>query len=647
MQTNFLTKSKFTLALDCPTKLYYASKPGYKSTLDDNEFLEALAKGGIQVGELAKMYYPGGIDIETLDKKEALQQTEALLEKEEVIIYEAAMLFEYSFVRVDILVKKGDIIQLIEVKSRSWEPKERFFTQKGGIYAAWQKYLFDVAFQYWVAQSSHPEYEFEPNLMLIDKSSRSATDGLHQKFRIVEENGRTRIKVKENLSLQELDKKLLRTIPVNYEVHQIINGHGREAKSEAEAKGFEIWVETLSESLQKNEKYPPIIGEKCKNCEFRIDLDPLKDEVKSGFVECWSEVLGRPDEDFRKPHVFDIWNEPGIQKKYLDKGLYFLEDLSPDEWPSDPFSVYDGIALNNDARKTIQILKSTGQHDQNEVIMPGLYEEMDKWKWPLHFIDFEAVLSAIPFHKGMSPYEFIPFQFSCHTLYEDGSLQHRADWIEERPGAFPNFEFIRQLKSCLEVDEGTVFRYHNFENTVLNKVAEQLSRSQVPDAAELIEWINTLVTGGNREMVDQFKLIKDYYYSPHMGGSISIKKVLPAVLTESKRLKEIYSLPYSGLYIKDKVFYQLQPENGKAITPYQLLDPIGHGVPDEEKVEQLLQSPDKVIAEGGAAMMAWSRIQFDDVAEQARMAILRSLYEYCELDTLAMVMIQQHWGSMK
>ena len=47
---------------------------------------------------------------------------------------------------------------------------------------------------------------------------------------------------------------------------------------------------------------------------------------------------------------------------------------------------------------------------------------MQKWEFPLHFIDFETCMIAIPFHKNRTPYEQIAFQFSCHTLYEDGKM---------------------------------------------------------------------------------------------------------------------------------------------------------------------------------------------------------------------------------
>jgi len=54
----YLTKSKFKLALECPTKLFYCDKKEYLNRKLDDEFLENLAKGGFQVGKLAKLYFP-------------------------------------------------------------------------------------------------------------------------------------------------------------------------------------------------------------------------------------------------------------------------------------------------------------------------------------------------------------------------------------------------------------------------------------------------------------------------------------------------------------------------------------------------------------------------------------------------------------
>ena len=50
---HLLTKTRFKIGLECPTKLYYLSE-GYPSSKDKNEFLQVHADGGHQVGEYAK-----------------------------------------------------------------------------------------------------------------------------------------------------------------------------------------------------------------------------------------------------------------------------------------------------------------------------------------------------------------------------------------------------------------------------------------------------------------------------------------------------------------------------------------------------------------------------------------------------------------
>ncbi len=44
-------------------------------------------------------------------------------------------------------------------------------------------------------------------------------------------------------------------------------------------------------------------------------------------------------------------------------------------------------------------------------------------------------------------------------------------------------------------------------------------------------------------------------------------------------------------------------------------------------------------------MMAYARMQFMDMSLTERNAIIQGLLKYCELDTLAMVMIWEHWKS--
>ena len=101
---------------------------------------------------------------------------------------------------------------------------------------------------------------------------------------------------------------------------------------------------------------------------------------------------------------------------------------------------------------------------------------MDSWNHPLHFIDFETTTVAVPFNKGRHPYEGIAFQFSHHTIQDDGSIAHEGEYLCTARGAFPNYEFVRELKMQLDRDGGTVFRYASHENSFLCLIHAQFVR---------------------------------------------------------------------------------------------------------------------------------------------------------------------------
>jgi len=132
-----LTKSRFKTALECPNKLFFTSKKEYANNKSDDPFMQALASGGFQVEELARLHYPNGIFINTenYEYDKAVQLTKEALMHENVVIYEAAFQFNGLFIRTDIIVKTGNIIKLIEVKAKSFNPNEEnnFIGARGGL----------------------------------------------------------------------------------------------------------------------------------------------------------------------------------------------------------------------------------------------------------------------------------------------------------------------------------------------------------------------------------------------------------------------------------------------------------------------------------------------------------------------------------
>ena len=65
-----------------------------------------------------------------------------------------------------------------------------------------------------------------------------------------------------------------------------------------------------------------------------------------------------------------------------------------------------------------------------------------------------------------------------------------------------------------------------------------------------------------------------------------------------------------------------------------------------EKEMELLLSEDDSLREGGAAMTAYARMQFEEMSDYEKEEITKALLKYCELDTLAMVMIVEGWREM-
>jgi hypothetical protein len=204
-KNRYLSKSRYKLAIDCPAKLYYTGKPEYANQMDEDPFMEALAQGGFQVGALAKLYFPGGTEIYTKDYDVSVNETNELLKQKNIIIYEAAIRHENYFIRADILVKRGDHIDLIEVKSTSIDMSEEgdpFLKKRDpGIVSDWLPYLKDVAFQKYVLSHAFPKYEISAYLMMTDKNALCPTDGLNQKFKIVKDNNDNKsIKVSNSIS---------------------------------------------------------------------------------------------------------------------------------------------------------------------------------------------------------------------------------------------------------------------------------------------------------------------------------------------------------------------------------------------------------------------------------------------------------------
>jgi Domain of unknown function(DUF2779) len=626
----YLTKTLFKIAHECPTKLAYTGNPEYGNTKDEDLFLRALAEGGFQVGALAKLYHPGGVEVDAMDPDKALQATTKLLNQEEVTIYEAALCYQDLFVRVDILKKKGSKIFLYEVKAKSIDPNADHFFQKRSkeqkLAKEWEAYLFDIAFQTYVAQRALQGHAVTSYLVLVDKTAEASIDGLNQNFILSRSHdGRTLVSVKKPYTPHDLGTKILVDVKVDEEVRFI-------RSQMFGPRSFEDFAEHLANHYGKDQKIETPLGGQCRNCEFRIDPAAKNSGLKSGFDECWKKALGNRANE---PLVLDLWYGPS--DKLIAEKKYLLKDVTESDFPRERKSQIPGLT-----RTERQLKQVTGE---SYFDVDGILAEMAQWKFPLHFIDFETAQPALPFNKGRRPYEAIAFQFSHHMVHEDGRIEHAGQYINTERGKFPNFDFVAALKAQLEKDQGTIFRYADHENTVLCQIFEQLKTADLKlgDIEELSAWIQTITRKadektvhwqGERCMVDMRELVVRYEYNPLTAGSNSLKAVLPATLQTSPFLQEKYSQGIYGapggipsLNFKNFQWIHLDAE-GKVEDPYRRLG---------AKENPLM------VADGAAAMTAYSRMQFTEMSADVAKQITDALLRYCELDTFAMVLLFEHW----
>lgn len=602
----YLSKSDFTTAYDCPTKLFY-KKMKYGDSMFLNEYLRHLAKGGYLVGKLATLKYPEGITIDTgSDIEKAVKETQVLLEQENVTIFEAAILSGQKLIRIDILVKNGKNIDLIEVKSKSYDSTPDDKIQKK-MMDELQDYILDVAYQYSVLKEVYPNYNITPYLYMPDKAKTTSVEGMNTAFKVKHEitnTGFQKFEVSVEPSLQKdlIEDDILTLLDVTEQVKLLLPA--------VRLKSIEL-LKSIENGLQKIESP---ISKNCFKCQFNISNEQ---HPASGFDECWKD-MPKP-----KHHIRELYHcgTIGGTKNPLSNSWIQQKKVDLFEVPLNALTKTRGI------RQQIQIkyTKENKEWFSNE--MKG---HLKNFRYPLHFIDFETVTSAIPFHKGMRPYEMLAFQWSCHTIERPSAEPKHSEWINIEP-SFPSFKFAESLKEQIGT-EGSMFMWAPHENTTLKNILNQYEKYEYNNE-DLKQWLQKIVKikdGPDGRFIDQNKFTFDHYFHPMMKGQTSIKKTFPAVLSSCKSERIVKWLKEFEPGIS---LYKLNGSN-EISNPYEVLPPVS--IYDEaERVN-----------EGTGAMKAYEDLMYGihkGDTETAR-AYEQALLRYCKLDTLAMVIIWEHWS---
>lgn len=261
-----------------------------------------------------------------------------------------------------------------------------------------------------------------------------------------------------------------------------------------------------------------------------------------------------------KPSVFDLYRLSGKKKfEYYRKGMISYTDLLA------------APKLNDKQLRQIQFeLTDCG----NYIDKGGIQDFLNTLSYPLYFLDFETMQPVIPPYPGTKPYQQIPFQYSLHYIEEPGGELKHKEFLAES-GIDPRRAIAESL--CRDIPMGVCVTAYNkgFECGRLKELAQQF-----PDlAAHLLN-----IQDNIRDLLTPFQ--SGYYYNRAMGGSFSIKSVLPALYPNDP------SLDYHNL---------------------------------------------EGVHNGGEAMAIFPKIKDMSPAEQ--IVARKNLLAYCKLDTYAMVKV--------
>lgn len=304
----------------------------------------------------------------------------------------------------------------------------------------------------------------------------------------------------------------------------------------------------IAEGLLSSETEPGIpVGMQCE---------------KPGECEYW----GYCTRNLPKPNVFDVYNLTMKKKVALyDRGLIDLSSLEKE------------ASIKNDKQKR-QI--DFAVHDRGAYIdKEKIAEFLTTLSYPLYFLDFESVQPAVPKYAGTKPYTQVPFQYSLHYIESEGGLLKHKEFLAQA-GTDPLRPIAEALCRDIPADACVTVYNKSFECTRLKELA-----GRFPDLSQHLLSIRDNIA----DLLVPFQ--SGWYYNREMGGSFSIKSVLPALFPDDPSLD------------------------------YHNLDGIHNG---------------------GEAMNAFPAMEkmSGEELEQTR----RNLLEYCKLDTFAMVKV---WEKLK
>lgn len=226
--------------------------------------------------------------------------------------------------------------------------------------------------------------------------------------------------------------------------------------------------------------------------------------------------------------------------------------------------VPDDVKLSTTQRNQVQVAKNK-RPIINKKAIAELCSELE---YPLYFLDYETVSTALPLFDGCTPFQQIPFQYSLHVLSRpDGELEH-YEYLSETGATTPVPNLLAAMSQQIGSTGSVIVWYKVFETGRNTEMAKAY-----PEYAEFLEGVNSRVF----DLMDVFS--KQHYVHHEFNGSSSIKHVLPVLVPEfSYKELDIQNGATASIRWYDAVIGNMSDEQAahtyKSLLKYCCLDTL-------------------------------------------------------------------------
>ena len=154
----------------------------------------------------------------------------------------------------------------------------------------------------------------------------------------------------------------------------------------------------------------------------------------------------------------------------------------------------------------------------------GIRKFLDTLSYPLYFLDFETQQDAIPQYPGTKPYQQVPFQYSLHIIEKKGGPLIHKEFLGIS-GQDPRRDIAESLCRDIPLNVCSLAYNKSFECSRLHELAATFD--------DLADHLNN-IADNMQDLIIPFR--SGDCYVPAMGGSFSIKSVLPALFPDDPEL---------------------------------------------------------------------------------------------------------------